>query len=323
VNDSFAVDNDALGWIRPRQTIRAVLVSPPSATVTVLEKLAAATEGIHLTTVTPEEFAANAQGDADVIVLYRFVPSRILKQPSLFIFPPAGNPAFPVKATAANLTVADWDENHPAVRAVAPLLTEPLGKIAIVDRPGWAHTLVTTRYRGRERPVAFAGTRGGHRSALIAFDIVGANFPRADDTGSLLFLANLLDWLTADEDRVQVLHTGDVRLLTSRAWKAERIVDPRGRTQTPAPGALHALTASYAGIYRVETDNGTRLFLANLLDPTESDIGRPPRRHANRAKGEGRLAGKGPHVRHSAQAPFYALALLLLAGEWWMAGRQD
>lgn len=320
VTDALAADNVAYGYIRPAAPTHVVVVSSPSPLVDDLRELAAATPGLELTAVAPEELNAAALAHADVAIFHRFVPDPVPSVNALYVYPPGENSLFPVTGDARNIEVLDWNDRHPALQSLQPLAALPLQRARMMTAPPWSQILLWSRTAEREFPLAFAGERDGHRVACIAFDLEAERLLSSDDLNFFLFFMNLLDWLTPQADAVHVIRTGDVQSLDGLPAGRLQAQDPRGVTTT-LPAGVRTLQPLFAGEYRIAVDGTSRRLLANFFDPTESDIGRASREepafHEPARPAQG--AVEAPHNEYGAW--LYCAAAVLFLVEWIAARR--
>jgi VWA domain-containing protein/aerotolerance regulator-like protein len=318
-SDALAADNVAYGWIRPVTPVRILLVSPPSPLLGDLRGLAAATSGIQLTVLTPDEFPAEPR-QADLVIFHRLVPDPLPPLNALYIYPPDRNPLLPAQGNAENIEVLDWNARHATLQSLRPLAALPLQRARIVTPPPWSQVLLWSRTVDQEFPLALAGEYNGHRLACITFDLEAERLLSSDNVNFFLFFMNLLAWLSPQGDDALVVNTGDVEALPRLPAQPVRVRDPRGNVAT-LPVGQASLQPLLAGEYRISSDGTGRTLLANFFDPLESDIGRatkePPVYH--------RIAtstAAAPLVpRNEYGAWLYGAAVALFLVEWAAARR--
>jgi hypothetical protein len=271
-NDALAADNVAFGWIRPVESLRLLVVSPPSPLLDDLRELAAAMPTLQLSVLDPDAFRAEQAQQADVVIFNRFVPGAPTVANALYIYPPAGNSLFPVVGNAENSEVLDWDAHHPALQSLQPLAALPLRRTRVLTPPAWSHVLLWSRDSQQGFPLALAGDVDGHRIACVAFDLERERLLSIDNLNLFLFFTNLLGWLSPSGAEPMVVRTGEVTALGEVPSGPVRVQDPRGAVVTLQSGA--AFQPLHVGEYRISFDGTSRTLLANFFDPAESDIGR-------------------------------------------------
>lgn len=317
-DDALAADNHAYAWLRPERRLRLLVVSGPSTLRTELAMIAAATPNIEVRFIEPAAYHDDAVRTADVVLLHRFVPPSDPPRPQLYVYPPKGNRLFPVHDHVADARVLTWNEDHSAWRDLRPASAFPIGRTQLVDVPPWAELLLSADSTSREIPLAFSGERAGQRIACMTFDLAREHIVRPDNVSMLLFLLNVLDWLSPANDGVSVMHTGDVHTMVDLPTLPRRLTDPRGVTSESAANGAFTVEASYAGIYQLAVDGTRRRLLANFFDANESDIGRPARAAVLPPTAP---AERKPMPGATFSAWLLAAALAFLTLEWLLARR--
>lgn len=313
--DGLAVDDTALAWIRTPRRIRALLVSPPSRIVDDLRSIATAGGFLDLITQEPAEYTENP-ADADLVIFHRFVPDALPARPTLLIFPETANGPLQSRGEATQLEIVDWDTHHPALAGLHLRGAYPLARAKVIDVPPWAVTLVRARDRAKSMPVAFAGVRNGHRTAVLSFDLEAEKPLATDHEGLLLLLLNLADWLAGEKEPVHVVRTGEVVSVGGD-------IAPGENTATsPFAAGLEivgdgAVEARRAGSYVLHSPRGEELVLANFFDARESDIGRAPAQPHRAKPRQGPEDAPIPGKGFGTWLLFLAAVLLLL--EWFPA----
>src|SRR5262249_1989858 len=148
----------------------------------------------------------------------------------LYLSPGRGNALFDVDGQAGDVSVLDWNEDHPAVRGLRPELAFPLRHAAILSLGPPLESLLTGRAAGRDIPLAFAGELDGHRIAGLSFDLGEERLFAADNVDLLLFFLNLLDWLAPADPAVALVRTGSIEMIEDLPDVAPRVIDPHGHS---------------------------------------------------------------------------------------------
>jgi len=316
-NDALAADNVALGWIRPLEPVRVVVVSEPSSLLADLREVAAAVPALQLSFLDPETFHLDQAQHGDVLVFHRYVPASAAPANALYIYPPATNSLFPVIGNAQDSEILDWDAHHPALQSLQPLGALPLRHARVVTPPAWSNVLLWSRDSQREFPLALAGKIDGHRIACLTFDLASEHLLSVENLNLFLLFTNILGWLSPSGQEPIVTKTGEVASLGELPNGALRVEDPLGAVVSLPPGQPMLLPL-HAGAYRISTDGKQRFLLANFFDAAESDIGRPykepppPRRVLTSSSKQ--PDGVPPRREYSAWLYYAAAALFLL--EW-------
>src|SRR5262245_31750852 len=143
--DALAVDNQALAWLAERKQRRLVLVSAAKGLREELERVSNSIPGLSLTALTPETFTPTILNEQDIVLFHQFVPGTAVPANSLYVFPPADNPLFPVVAEAADLNILDWREGHEILQNLHYVEALPLRKARVMALPSWAQVLISSR----------------------------------------------------------------------------------------------------------------------------------------------------------------------------------
>jgi hypothetical protein len=313
IDDALAADNRAHGWVRPRRALHLLVVSPPSSLLDEIRQMAGALPGMQVTHIVPGAYTGTAHGEVDVAVFHRVAPAAP-PVGAVYIYPPPGNPMFPVEGQTADVDVLDWNHRHPTLHGIEPVIAAPIAATQIVRPPAGSQPLLWSRGNGREIQLALAMEEAGRRRACVAFDLERERLLGNDNLTLLLFFLNLVAWAAGDEEGAPaVLATGDVYEVPSAPEAvAVEVTEPRGRTASYAPGTKY-VELSHAGLYRVRTNGHVYPVIANLADAGESDIGRP-------AKERPPLIPTAPVVpdrrRNEIARWLYLVATALLLVEW-------
>jgi len=304
VDDALAADDRAWGWIGPREPVDAVVVTRSPALAAAFERLVAGVPGGRIARIAPEEWTPAVAAGHRVAVLDGFVPPE---EPdvagTLYVAPPAGNAVCPTAATAAaDVSVVDWDADHPILRGMDGLPPLTLARASALAVPGWGRSVVLGGSRAASVPILVAGETGGRRVACLAAPL--AEEPLASDRLSLLLLAlGTLRWLDDGTGPLAVA-TGDPVPISPGVGASAGVT---------VAGDPPVLIAERAGIHRLPAADGERIVVANLADERESDIGREV--------GDTPLPSRPPPpasalARSDATGWLFALGLVALVVEW-------
>jgi von Willebrand factor type A domain/Aerotolerance regulator N-terminal len=320
-DDALAIDNSAYAAIRPSRPLHLLLVSPPSALVEDLESIGKRIPLLRVQHVTPEAYQPESGAESDVLVFSQYVPQAPPETAALYLYPPGAVEGVGVGPEVKQLPILDWQTEHAALQGFLPRSASPLPRTRVLSAPAWADVLVRSHWQGHDAPLVVAGEQHGRRVAVVGFDLAAEHLLRTDNLGILLLFVNLVDWLAPAQPTVLVSETGEVVELRDLPKLPKRVADPRGGSSDFAADSPVTIDLKYAGLYRVSVDGTAVRVLANFRDPSESDIGRPPRRSAQpprlRAVQSTAIEGRSS----SAHIWFYTAAVVLLLLEWVLAAR--
>jgi hypothetical protein len=283
----------------------AVVVTPSPALALTFERLAAGVSGGRVTRLAPEEWTPGATAGHRLAVLDGFVPPE---EPdgvgALYVSPPPGNLVCPTAATGAtDVSVVDWDGDHPILRGMDGLPSLTLARASALAVPSWGRSVVLGGSRAASVPILVAGETRGRRVACLAAPL--GDEPLASDRLPLLLLAlGTLRWLD-DGGGPLAVATGDAVPIPAGTGEIAGV---------RVAGDPPVLIAERAGIHRLPAPDGERIVTANLVDERESDIGRDATPDAPAAP------FASPHepmlARYDVTGWLFALGLLALVAEW-------
>lgn len=319
-DDALAVDDRALAWIAARRALRLVLVSPDPRFADEVRRVSRVLPGVGLVHVAPEEFSPARIQAGDVALFHRFVPAGAVPANGLYVFPPADNPRFPVRAAAADVRILDWNADHAILRNVQYVDALPVGGVRVLDPPRWAQVLISSRTTHGEIPLALAGEHAGQRVVCLAFDLDAGALTDADNLTLLVLFLNALRWLQPPDPAAPKLLPVGETFFVPDGVDGLRLSVP-GADARPLDDDTFGLDR--AGVYRIEGAAYRALLYANLFDEAESDIGRANVEEADDpvpvvSATDTRVGTRT--VERAVPVEFgrwlYWLAAALLAGEW-------
>ena len=321
-DDALSVDDRALAWIAARRDLRLVLVSPDPRFADEVRRVSRVLPGVGLAHVAPEDFTPARLQAGDVALFHRFVPAGTVPANGLYVFPPADNPLFPVRAEAADVRILDWNEEHAILRNVQYVDALPVGGVRVLDPPRWAQVLISSRTTHGEIPLALAGERNGRRVVCLAFDLDAGTLTDADNLTLLVVFLNALRWLQPpDPAAPRLLPVGAPFFVPDGVGVDGLRLSVPGADARPLDDDTFGLDR--AGVYRVEGDAYRALLYANLFDEAESDIGRADVEEADDTASAASTTDTRVGTRTVERVVpvefghwLYWLAAALLAGEW-------
>jgi len=317
IADLLPVDNTA--WAaRARGAGAATLLV--SAGNSFIEKALSLLPQVRLARVLPGNYQPGPGNDLTIFDGY--LPATLPPGNLLLIHPP-DSPLVPVSGTLAYPALGPREGDDPLLRYVN-LDGLHIAAAARMQTPAWARTLV--RSTGGD-PLLLAGETAGRRVAVIGFDLHKSDL--ALQVGFPILLANLVGWLAPGSalDLPPRLTPGSA-LAIHPLPEADRVtVDIPAGLDTPArtvqlaagPDLSFSDTAGL-GLYRIRQTAKDKpvgppeWFAVNLLDSVESTI--TPRATLDL---QGRpIPGAAASGPREIAPVLLALALLLLALEWWL-----
>jgi hypothetical protein len=162
----------------------------------------------------------------------------------------------------------DWKSDHPILNGLVLDGISLAGASAFGDIPGWSEVLAQTK----TFPVVFSGAPDGHRRVVMSLDIA----EQLDNPSALLILLKSLSWVNPKSAATEShIRTGEIyTYIVADTVNHVEVVSPRGvvRTVTPIAGAIAYSDTYDSGLYEARIGGETRYFVANMLDPEESDI---------------------------------------------------
>ncbi len=272
--DALPVDNQALAWLAERKERRLVFVSPERSLYEKIRQLCRAVPGLSLAPfLDPATFKREELKGEDVVIFHKFVPGEKVPANSLYIFPPSGNPLFPVTEEVADLSILDWRQEHEILRNLRYVEALPLKRAQVLALPSWAQVLISSRTLKGEVPLALAGEKDGHRVVCLAFDLDESNLVSSENLTMLVFFLNMVRWLLPPDPLAPVsLSTGETFFLPrDLPQDSLKVSPPRGEER---PLVTSAVEIEQMGEYRITGTHFSRTLFANLFDEAESDIGR-------------------------------------------------
>ena len=302
--------------------IRLLAVSDEPLFQRELERIGTATRNLEVRGVSPAQYRGESHHRADILLFHGYVPVSPPERASLVVYPDEGRDWLEIKASAREVEITDWNQQHPVLQGLRPELPFPLRQARLLALPPWADVLIATEKSGREFPLAFCGTNDGHRLAVIGFDLVSDRLLHPDHMNILLFFLRILDWLAPMDESIRVLRTGETHVLPGQPGQSFDITDPYGEPVLLPTSGPPRIEASFAGLYDVVTNDTTTRLLANFFNPRESDIGRVQQSSGPTTKKEPPASSQLPVGTAGLGFWFYAGALALLLLEWVAAMRR-
>jgi len=309
--DDLAADNVAYAELDPPRPIRVLLTSDNLF----LEKALNVNPNVHL-----YEGAGAGAGDFDVVVCDGTVPANLPSTNQLIInaFDDL-TPVTPV-GSVSSPSVVDYDHNHPVTR-YAPWNDIKFEQAQAVTLKPWGQSLVDSE----RTPLIVAGERGGRRVVWCGFDLGDTDLPLR--IAFPIFITNTLNWLTAPRGATvdgNSQRTGQpVSLLLPKTAREVTITAPDKTVRVvpvsnPDEPFLYDDTDE-VGVYTAQSGDWTSNFAVSLMNKDESNLAP----HDALQVGASQQFQGQSHARSNRELWGYliAIALLVLAGEWWVFHR--
>ncbi len=314
--DVLALDDTATAVYAPPVGGRVLLVTEGNL---FLAQVLRSIPGIDAYQIEPGELPADP---FDLIIFDGWVPGELPQTNMLIINP---------QQTTNLFVVREPFETTRFVRQVDdPLLAfVDFDEIAVreamtVEPTGWARTLV----EAEGGPLLLAGSQGGHKVAVLTFDLHASDLPL--QVAFPLLVANLFEWYAPAQpfDVSGGLTPGDPVVIRPQGEAdAYRVTLPDGTRRTFELDAdtLTFTETDQLGAYRVDLLAGaetlaSRSFAVNLFSPEESDIA--PRETIQ--IGQEPVGGETVEEEFG-QREFWqwlaGAALIILIVEWWVYHR--
>jgi len=262
--DDLASDNQASIVSQLPQPVRILLVTRGNR---FLEKALKAAGRVELS-VAPD--LTEARTGFDVVVLDAVTPATWPEGNILAIATMNTNWFDSVGGVEAP-PVVDWKAAHPLMR-FAGFDNVQIAKALAVKTPSWAVAVVESP----QTPLVLAGELGRQRILWLAFDTLESTWPLR--ISFPIFIANAVEWLNpaAIQSKQLAIGAGDpFRMTLSDSATSAEVTLPDGKTRKldldPQARELVFGDTGKQGIYHLTVGTNRTVFVANLLDPAESD----------------------------------------------------
>ena len=326
--DGLHVDNQAYAVLPPLEEIAVLLVTPTPEVGDSLGQI----PNIKLTLMTPQEYdpAAVRPASAFRCVLFHLTaPDALPPTPAAFFLPPDDNPLFSLGPSAQQPALTHWTHGHPLTSYVSfPLLTPAYAQT--LQPSGWNAPIIESTVG----PLLLAGEQAGRRYVVTGFDLL-PYLGRRNLPASILTL-NILGWLSDRAAQAAPYKTGAV-LSPPPAGTPDSPLHVRFPHDTRFQPVERALSLDRQGVYTFRENGRERPVAVNLLNPAETDLGRPLSLNPPVSPlSGGNIRGVPVGQSHVPQSqtdrarrtqpvwPWLLLAVLVLCSlEWWWVARTD
>jgi hypothetical protein len=334
LEDDLSVDNLASAILHPPTKWEVLLVSNRNGSL--LNHMLETNPRVEVSQIQPHEY--NGVAGRDIAIFDRFVPDVLPDGNAIFLNPVDGLPFMPTQKNTQTVRIIEQN-THDVMRDVS-LLDLQVKESLICEEPEWGTSLVNTP----SGPLIWLGvpTEGGDlaqngglgKVVVFAFDPFNLESSRfALSIPCMILMSQCLEWLGSATAPIQpdVVKVGEpvkIRLNTSNAVDRVTVQLPDG-TRTPLVARAHPIIfteTTQIGVYTIFVDDAPfGRFVANLLNPTESDLA-PPKSEDDSQQNPStedpvEQVQHQPEVNREIWAYVAAFGLLLLAAEWWIYHR--
>lgn len=285
--NALVIDDEAVAFVPGAEKLAVTVVSDkPEAFGPLLSK----DPTIKATFVSPSRYVP---GIENIVIFDRVLPATPAKAPALFIAPPKVPPVQTKAGRVATGRMAFLDNVDLMSMNFETVRSYP------------AEDLVPVALSESKAPLVYAHDEADQRFVVFAFSVTESKLMFAPGFPSLM--SSTVDWL-AHPVPSDVRHPGTAIF----AGNFSLLLDPNGQ---PLPvtniGASSVAALARPGFYQATSGGATSVIAVNAGDPEVSNL-----QHTNLAP-EARAAAEVPTRGRPWWLIAAALALVLLAAEWW------
>lgn len=312
VHDDMAADNEAALVLKPRKTLKALLVGRENL---FLENALKVDPSVTLSK-TPQFTSGKGY---DVVIFYDAAPAKLPEGNYLFLHCTSNQAPVKVDGTISNVQPADWERDHPVMRYL-DIGNDRFGSALKAVPVGWGKELCVAE----SGSLVVAGEKNKMRAVFVGFSLSESMFPLR--VAFPIFIANSVRWLGtgSDDSEIGQFRTGEAVTIPAPPG-ADRltITKPDGTKRelkvNEQGGAVFG-EADEVGLYQAEGKGFSYPFAANLASASESDT--TP--HDKLTISDNPTATPGRKVPDNWELlPLLILiALVVLSYEWWAFHRR-
>ncbi|MCW3099226.1 MAG: proteasome regulatory complex, subunit [Chthonomonadaceae bacterium] len=311
VKDQLAADNEAALILKPRKTLKVLLVGQENL---FLENALKVDSGVELSKAT--NFSTGA--GFDVVVFNESAPAKLPEGNYLFLHCTSDQSPVKVEGTVENVAPADWDHDHPVLRYV-DFGGDHFGTALKATPRGWAREIAVAE----SGSLIATGEKNRMRSEFVGFALNESMFPLR--VAFPIFISNSVRWLgTGQDDSEQgQIHTGEAIKIPAPPTLKVTITKPDGSKQeitSDEQGHATFAGTDESGLYTATGKDFSYDFAANLASASESDI--TPHRSLTIADNPQAAAGRKVRDIHQLFPLLAFLSLVVLCIEWWAFHRR-
>jgi len=313
LKDQLAADNEAVLILKPRKTLKVLLVGTENL---FLENALVVDSGVDLHK--EASYSPSKTDHYDVVVFNESAPAKLPEGNYLFLHCTSDQAPVKVEGTVDNVAPADWDHDHPVLRYV-DFGADHFGTALKATPRGWAREIAVAE----SGSLIAAGEKGRMRSEFVGFALNESMFPLR--VAFPIFISNSVRWLgTGQDDSEQgQIHTGEAIKIPAPPALKVTITKPDGSKQeitSDEQGHATFAGTDQSGLYTAAGKDFSYDFAANLASASESDI--TPHRSLTIADNPQAAAGRKVRDLHQMFPMLALLALIVLCIEWWAFHRR-
>jgi hypothetical protein len=246
-HDALTADDDAFVAVPVSSSVRITLVGSPSHALALARALASVPD-VELRLRTSASYRATDSSTSDLLVLDGWLPPGALPDaPSLLLVNPPRVPGGHVQGTLSDSRLSGFDSSSPLLEGVdLSALTVFGGQARNMTLPHWMAAVAWTP----EGPLLAAGSLGGQRVELLAFDPSGSDLPQLASFPVLV--ANLVE-LSQQWAPSQVAAGQHVSVLEPPSTTSATLTESSGVTHplTLGTSAPHTLLLAHPGLVAI------------------------------------------------------------------------
>ena len=186
VHDDMAADNEAALVLKPRKTLKALLVGRENL---FLENALKVDPSVSL-----DKTAQFTSGKGyDVVIFYDAAPAKLPEGNYLFLHCVSNQAPVKVDGSVSNVQPADWEHDHPVMRYI-DISSERFGSAMKAVPLGWGKELCVAE----SGSLVVAGEKNKMRAVFVGFSLAKSMFPLR--VAFPIFIANSVRWLGTGSD---------------------------------------------------------------------------------------------------------------------------
>lgn len=312
VKDDLAADNQAALILKPRKTLKALLVGKENL---FLENALKVDPSIELS----KSETLSGGKNYDVVIFNDSAPAKLPEGNYLFLHCTSDQSPVKVSGSMENVSAADVERDHPVMRYF-DLTQERFGSSLKATPLGWGKEIAV----GDSGSMVVAGEKNKMRAEFVSFTINESMFPLR--IGFPIFIANSVRWLGTgnDDSESGQARTGEaVTIPAPPGTDRVTITKPDGTKQelrVSEKGGTVFDDANEVGVYSVEGKGFSYPFAANLASASESDT--TPHKSLSITDNPGAISGRKVADNMELLPLLALIALGVLGYEWWAFHRR-
>lgn len=311
IKDDLAVDNEAALILKPRKTLKVLMVGAENP---FLEDALQVDPSVDLS-----KAAQFSSGKGyDVVVFNDTAPAKLPEGNYLFIHCASNQAPVQVSGSQENVAAADWERDHPVLRYV-DLSNDRFVTALKATTLGWGKELAVAE----SGSLVAVGEKNKMRAEFVGFSLqsmfpLRVSFP--------IFISNSVRWLGTgnDDSELGQIRTGEPITIPAPPGSGKLIVTrPDGSKREIVAGEKGGALfddADQVGLYTADGKGFSYPFAANLASASESDI--TPHHGLTIADNPTASSGRRVTVNRELLSLLALLALIVLCIEWWVFHRR-